>query len=87
MNNENYITKDFNLAGYLLFNGYKLIDHPRTNGVTMFTFEDDGSIKVSLQKYYSMEALIEPIGSVSYTHLDVYKRQPLRLLTSPCPCS
>ena len=62
MNNENYITKDFNLAGYLLFKGYKLIDHPRTNGVTMFTFEDDGSIKVSLQKYYSMEALIEPIG-------------------------
>jgi hypothetical protein len=62
MNNENYITKDFNLAGYLLFEGYKLIDHPRTNGVTMFTFEDDGSIKVSLQKYYSMEALIEPIG-------------------------
>ena len=55
MNNENYITKDFNLAGYLLYEGYKLIDHPRTNGVTMFTFEDDGSIKVSLKKYYSIE--------------------------------
>ena len=62
MDNENYITKDFNLAGYLLFEGYRLIDHPRTNGVTMFTFEDDGSIKVSLQKYYSMEASVEPIG-------------------------
>jgi hypothetical protein len=62
MHNENYITKDFNLAGYLLFEGYKLIDHPRTNGVTMFTFEDDGSIKVSLQKYFSMEARIEPIS-------------------------
>jgi hypothetical protein len=62
MHNENYITKDFNLAGYLLFEGYKLIEHPRTNGVTMFTFEDDGSIKVSLQKYYSMEARIEPIS-------------------------
>ena len=62
MNNENYITKDFNLAGYLLFKGYKLIDHPRTNGVTMFTFEDDGSIKVTLEKYYSIKASVEPIG-------------------------
>ena len=28
----------------------------------MFTFEDDGSIKVSLQKYFSMEARIEAIS-------------------------
>ena len=38
MNNENYITKDFNLAGYLLSEGYKLIDHPRTNGVNNVYF-------------------------------------------------
>jgi hypothetical protein len=62
MNNENYMTKDFNLAGYLLFEGYRLIDHPRTNGVTMFTFEDNGSLKITLQKYFSMGALVEPIG-------------------------
>ena len=61
MNNENYITKDFNLAGYLLSEGYKLIAHPKQNGITMFTFENDGSIAILLSKYYQLDTRVEPI--------------------------
>ena len=63
MNNENYITKDFNLAGYLLFKGYKLIGSSKNQTVlSMFTFEDDGSIKVTLEKIlFNKKRPVEPI--------------------------
>ena len=42
--------------------------------VAMMFYDDDSTVKSTYQKFY----MLGTPGSVSYTHLDVYKRQDIR---------
>jgi len=59
---QNFCTKDFYAVGYLLAEGYKLMSHSRNGRITLFEFENDQTLKESADKYYSMQALVEPMS-------------------------
>ena len=63
MNNTNhtYDSRDFYLSGFLLASNEKLIDYWRTNGITTFIFEQTDRLNELIRKYYSMDAVINPI--------------------------
>ena len=59
---QNYSTKDFYAAGYLLAESFKLISHSRHGRITTFKFEGDQSVKEAADKYFTMQALVEPVA-------------------------
>jgi hypothetical protein len=61
MNNE-YITRDFYAAGYLVAKGHKLVSHSKSGGITTFIFNKDENLEGDTYKYYAMQAYVEPIS-------------------------
>ena len=59
---QNYITRDFYAAGYLLAEGFKLVSHSRTGKITLFEFEDTQSVKEAADKYFNMQTRVEPVA-------------------------
>ncbi|MBT8387596.1 MAG: hypothetical protein KJO12_09320 [Ignavibacteria bacterium] len=59
---QNYSTKDFYAAGYLLAEGFKLISHSRIGRITTFEFEGNQSAKEAADKYFTMQTLVEPVS-------------------------
>jgi len=58
---NNYLTKDFYLAAYLVAEGVKLLSHHRNGTITTFCFNDDELLKLMIEKYYAMQSLVEPM--------------------------
>jgi hypothetical protein len=56
-----YETKDFYCAGFLISEGVKLISHRRNGTITTFCFDNDDLLKQLIQKYYAMQAAVEPM--------------------------
>ncbi len=59
---KEYANKDFYLSAFLIASGYRLSDHDRSGGVTTFYFEVDEKLENTIQQYYSMKTVIEPIS-------------------------
>lgn len=62
MKMQNYSTKDFYAAGYLLTEGYKLISHSRNGRITLFEFEGNQLVKEAADKYFTMQTRVEPVA-------------------------
>jgi hypothetical protein len=62
MKMQNYSTKDFYAAGYLLAEGFKLVSHSRTGKITLFEFEGTQSVKEAVDKYFTMQTRVEPVA-------------------------
>ena len=58
---NNYLTKDFYLAAYLIAEGVKLLSHHRNGTITTFCFNDDELLKQMIKKYYAMQSSVEPM--------------------------
>ena len=54
-------TRDFYLSGYLLYKGYILQDSQRTQGFTIFYFQESPELKRTVSQFYNSKALIDPI--------------------------
>jgi hypothetical protein len=61
MQNE-YNTRDFYAAGYLVARGHNLISHIKSGGITTFTFNKNETLEDDTNKYYAMKASVEPIS-------------------------
>ena len=59
---QNYYTKDFYAAGYLLAEGFKLLSHSRNGRITIFEFEGDQTVKEAANKYFTMQTRVEPVA-------------------------
>lgn len=60
--NANYENRDFYLTAYLMASGFKLTGHSRSKNITTFIFEDTESLQDEINKYLSMQALVEPMA-------------------------
>lgn len=56
-----YRTKDFYLTSYLLSSGFTLSSHFKTEGLTIFEFEESVELLDHIQKYYGFSASVNPI--------------------------
>ena len=56
-----YQLKDFYCSAFLIANGYELADHRRSQGFTLFYFEETEDLKQLIKKYYSLAATVEPV--------------------------
>ena len=61
MNNTNS-NRDFYFSAYLVSTGCKMLGFSRDRGITTFIFDADEKMAELSAKYYSMQALIEPIS-------------------------
>ena len=62
MKMQNYFTRDFYAAGYLLAEGFKLLSHSRNGRITIFEFEGDQTVKEAANKYFTMQTRVEPVA-------------------------
>ncbi len=56
-----YQLKDFYCSAFLIANGYELADHRRSQGFTLFFFEETDELKRLVNKYYSLATTVEPV--------------------------
>ena len=56
-----YESKDFYLAGYLMCSGVHMLSNKKTGQQTIFVFDNDGAVQNLIDKYYRMEARINPV--------------------------
>ena len=63
--NNIYKNRDFYLSSFLIASGCSLKGSSQSRGITTFEFIDDENTQDLVTKYYSMNALIEPLGFVS----------------------
>ena len=56
-----YQLKDFYASAFLIANGYELVDHRRSQGFTLFFFEETDQLKQLVNKYYSLATTVEPV--------------------------
>ena len=56
-----YQLKDFYCSAFLIANGYELADHRRSQGFTLFFFEETDELKQLVKKYYSLATTVEPV--------------------------
>ena len=54
-------TKDFYLSSYLVASGYRLAGHTRQSDITMFRFDESDDLTHSIEKYYGLTAMVEPV--------------------------
>ncbi|HSP87355.1 MAG TPA: DUF5659 domain-containing protein [Ignavibacteriaceae bacterium] len=52
---------DFYCSAFLIANGFELVDHKRSNGLTTFYFEESDILKRLVNKYISLQTTIEPV--------------------------
>lgn len=52
--------KDFYLTGVLLLKGFRLVDHNRENGYTVFSFQDTPELQKTISRYYLSQILVDP---------------------------
>lgn len=60
MNNK-YESKDFYLVGYLMCSGVHMLSNIKSGHQTIFLFDNDAELQVLIDKYYRMEASINPV--------------------------
>jgi hypothetical protein len=60
--NNDYVTKDFWLAAYLVATNNKIKSYTKTDGVTRFTFSGSEKVDEQVAKYYTQEALVNPMA-------------------------
>jgi hypothetical protein len=63
--NNIYQNRDFYLSAFLISSGCALKGSSQSRGITTFEFADHDKTQELVSKYYSMSALIEPLGFVS----------------------
>ena len=63
--NDIYKNRDFYLSAFLIASGCVLKGSSQSRGITTFEFIDDVTTHELVSNYYSMSALIEPLGFVS----------------------
>jgi hypothetical protein len=59
--NTQYTTKDFYLTAYLLASGFQLNGHIKSEGLTIFAFEETPALSESIRRYYDFRAQVNPI--------------------------
>ena len=59
--NKKYESKDFYLAGYLMCSGVHMQSNMKSGQQTIFVFDNDDELQVLIDKYYRMEANINPV--------------------------
>lgn len=60
---QTYATRDFYLAAYLHFLGNDIMETKLVNpNTTVFEFENSTLLKQSIDKFYSMKALVDPLS-------------------------
>ena len=52
--------KDFYLTGVLLLKGFRLVDHNRESGYTVFSFKDTPELQKTISSYYLSQILVDP---------------------------
>jgi hypothetical protein len=57
----NYNTSDLYLAGYLMASGIPLKSNERESGTTIFYFEKTDKLLQLVEKYFNMQAVINPL--------------------------
>ena len=57
-----FTNRDFYFSAFLIANGQKLLSHTRESGITTFMFEDNKEIAELSSRYYSLNALVEPMS-------------------------
>lgn len=58
---NSYSNKDFYLSSFLIASGEELRSYTRTNGITTFVFNETERLENLVNKYYSMNAAVEPM--------------------------
>lgn len=58
--NNHYTNRDFYLSAYLITQGFELKNHFRINHFTTFEFEDSSELQETINKFYSLQANVEP---------------------------
>jgi hypothetical protein len=58
---KTYSNRDFYLSSYLITAGQKLLSTARAKGITLFNFEDTADLEKLVEKYYSMQAKVDPM--------------------------
>ena len=64
MNNQ-YSTDDFYFAAFMMHSNFILVNHYKHNGKTIFVFDTRKGLNNLDDKYYQMQASIEPISYAS----------------------
>ena len=64
MNNQ-YSTDDFYFAAFMMHSNFILVNHYKQNGKTIFVFDTRKGLNSLDEKYYQMQASIEPISYAS----------------------
>ena len=62
MNINEYVTKDYWLAAFLLATNNKLVKHTKQNGVTMFSFSITEKLNELVNQYFALEAMVNPVA-------------------------
>ena len=62
---EIYKNRDFYLSAFMIASGCMIKGSSQSGGITTFEFSDDERTQELVARYYSMNALIEPLGFVS----------------------
>ena len=60
--NKTYETKDLALAAYLTATGFVLKNHSKHYSEIYFEFEHSGQLEDEALKYFSRQALVEPVA-------------------------
>jgi hypothetical protein len=55
-------TRDFYLSAYLTAVGVPLVSHSKDGTITNFEFEDEPRFHEESKKYYSLNALVNPVA-------------------------
>jgi hypothetical protein len=58
---NNYNTRDFYLAGYLLASGSDLREYRKERGLTTFSFANNEQLQLLVRKFYALDALVNPV--------------------------
>ena len=56
-----YQLKDFYASAFLIANGFELADFKRSQGFTIFFFEETEYLMELIKKYYSLTTTVEPV--------------------------
>lgn len=62
---QQYQHKDFYLASFLLYNKFKLVEHKRERGSTVFIFEDSEELQKCVSDYFAMKAEVKDFLTMS----------------------
>ena len=62
---KEYSTQDFYFAAYMMHSNFILVNHYKEDGKTVFVFDKRKGIENIVDKYYQMQASIEPISYAS----------------------